>query len=206
MKRKIILIVLVFLFNLIWVNAISFTNELANKYHFVIKTNKTASNKNNIIDDLDVLLDTNLQYEDEDASIIGKKIDNYLIDEMDGYGELIAKYSIINEVNPYLVASMIIENTNCDTKCSVLVKQCNNVAKMLYEKDNISQASCFEGSYQKFNTIDDSIKNYIKFIKVKFYDNDLTNPGSIYQKYNKDVRWVFIINQYMTKIKNSPID
>jgi len=158
MKRKIILIVLVFLFNLVWVNAISFTNELANKYDFVIKTNKTNSNKNNIIDDLDVLLDTNLKYEDEEALIIGKKIDNYLIDEMDGYGELIAKYSIVNEVNPYLVASMIIENTNCDTKCSVLVKHCNNVSKMLYENDNISQTSCFGGSYQKFNSIDDSIK------------------------------------------------
>lgn len=206
MKRKIVLIILIFLFNVIWVNAISVTNKLVSHYNLVIVTKKNNTNTNNIIDDLDVYLDTNLVYEDEDSVVIGKKIDNFLIDELEGYGELIAKYSIANEVNPYLVASMIIENTNCDIKCSILVKKCNNVSKMSYDKDNISQASCFGGDYQKFNTIDESIKKYIKYIKINFFDNDLTTPNSIYKSYNKDVRWVFRVNEYMNKIKSSTVN
>lgn len=203
MKKRIILILFIFLFNIIWVNAISITNNLMENHNFVIKTGKKVNLNNNIIEDLDVLLETNLTYNEESADIIGNKIDIYLQNELDGYGELIAKYSIINEVDPYLIASMIIEATNCDSECSVLVKKCNNVSKLKYDYDNLNQISCFGGIYQKFNSLDDSIKSFIKFVKVNFYANELTTPGSIYKSYNKDVRWAFIVNQYINKIKNS---
>lgn len=206
MKRKIVLIIFVFLFNVIWVNAISVTNTLASHYNIVIKTNNQTNLNNNVImEEIDIMLENNLTYQDEDATIIGKKIDNYLKNEMAGYGELISKYAISYEVNPYLVAAMIVENTSCDTNCSVLVKKCNNVSKDLYNKDDIGEASCFGGSYQKFNTLDDSIKNFIKYVKSNFYANELTTPGTIYKAYNKDVRWVFRVNEYMNKIKNSTV-
>ncbi len=204
MKRKIILIVLVFTLNIIWVNAISVTNSLASHYNIVIKTKKkTNLNNNSIIDDIDVMLENSLAYEGEDAVIIGNKINKFLKAEMYGYGELISKYSIINNVNPYLVAAMIIENTECEEKCSVLVTKCNNVGKLYYNKDSLDGTSCFGGNYQNFSSIDESIKVYIKYIKTNFYDNDLTTPGTIYVSYKKDVRWVFIVNKYIDQIKSA---
>lgn len=100
---------------------------------------------------------------------------------------------------------MIIENTNCDSKCSVLVTKCNNVSKALYNKDNMTEAACFGGYYQKFNSVDDSIKYFIRYVKLNFYDQDLKTANAIYKAYNKDVRWVFIINQTIDKIKNSSV-
>jgi hypothetical protein len=206
MKRKVILIVFVLLLNMIWVNAIAVTNKLASHYNIVIKTKKqNAVSNNNILDDLDVMLENNLSYENEDATIIGKKIDNYLKAEIFGYGEFIAKYSIVNNVNPYLVAGMIIENTECDEECSILVTKCNNVGKITYNKENALETSCFGGSYQKFDSIENSIRVYIKYIKTNFYDKELTTPAAIYKSYKKDVRWVFRVNQTIDKIKNSSL-
>ena len=204
MKRKIILIIIVFLFNIIWVNAISITNSLASHYNIVIKTKpKTSLNNNNLMDDIDVMLENNLSYEDVDAITIGNKINNYLSGELSGYGELIAKYSIVNDINPYLVAGMIIENTECSDTCSVLVSKCNNVGKLLYNKDSLTETACFGGYYQSFRSIDDSIKNYIKYIKINFNDKELNTPSLIYKTYKKDVRWVFRVNDNIDKIKNS---
>ena len=204
MKRKIILIILVFLFNMIWVNAITVTNDFAAKNNLLIKiSQKTKLNNTRVMDDLDVMLDNNLSYEDVDAITIGNKINNYLKAEISGYGELIAKYSIVNEVNPYLVGAFIVENSECDETCSVLVTKCNNVGKLLYNKDNLTNTACFGGYYQSFKSIDDSVKSYIKYIKSNFYDKELTTPGTIYKAYNKDVRWVFRVNNLIDGIKNS---
>ena len=205
MKRKLILIILVFLFNILWVNAISVTNSFVKNNDIVIQVNPNPSNSNNIMDDLDVMLETDLNYNGEDSVVIGKKIDLYLKQELEGYGELISKYSIVNEVNPYLIASMIIEESECDLECTPLVKLCNNVAKISYNKDSLQEASCFGGNYQLFDSIDDSIKTYIKYIKTNFYDQELKTPNDMHKAYKKDVRWVFRVNQSMERIKNSNI-
>ena len=76
----------------------------------------------------------------------------------------------------------------------------------LYNKDSINQTSCFGGNYQKFNSLDDSIKSFIKFVKTNFYDKDLTTANSIASSYNKDARWIFVVNQNINKIKNSSLD
>lgn len=200
MKRKIILIIFVLVINVLWVNGITITNKLVSHYNIVIKTGtkNNSSSKPNIMDDIDVILNSDLNYNGESSVVIGKKIDNFLKDDLSGYGSLISKYAIANETNPYLIASMIIVETNCDLKCSVLVKKCNNV----YEAINTSGEACFGGEYQKFNSIDDSIKTFIKYSKTNFYDNDLTTPNSISKPLKKDVRWIFMVNQYMDKIKN----
>ena len=205
MKRKLILIIFVFLFNIVWVNAISITNKLASHYNIVIKTTNQNNLNNNIVDDLDIMLENNLTYNGEDAALIGKKIDNYLKEELAGKGELIAKYSASYEIDPYLIASMIIETTNCDSVCSVLVKKCNNVSKALYNKDNMTEASCCGGYYQKFNSVDDSIKYFIMYVKLNYYDQDIKTVSGIENANDKDVRWVFIINQMIDKIKNSSV-
>lgn len=206
MKRKIILIVLVFLFNIVWVNAISITNNLASHYNIVIKTKTNSSlNNGNIMDDIDVMLENNLSYDGVDAVTIGNKINTSLKGELTGYGELIAKYSIVNDVNPYLVAAIIVENTDCSDTCSVLVTKCNNVGKLLYNKESITETACFGGYYQSFKTIDDSIKSYIKYIKVNFYDKEMNTPNLMYKSYKKDVRWVFRVNNIIDQMKNSNV-
>lgn len=203
MKRKIILIILVFLLNIVWVNAISITNSLASHYDFVIKTKEQTNLTNTgIMDDLDVMLENNLSYDNVDATTIGNKINTALHGELSGYGEFIAKYSIVNNINPYLVAGMIVENTECSETCSVLVTKCNNVGKLIYNKDMLGESSCFGGYYRSFNTIEESIKVYIKYIKNNFYDKEMTTPGLIYNSYRKDVRWVFRVNEYMNQMKN----
>ncbi len=204
MKRKVILIILVFIFNIIWINAISITNSFAASNNLIIKIKqKTNLNNTGIMDEIDVMLDNSLNYENIDAVTIGNKINNYLKGELSGYGELIAKYSIVNNVNPYLVSAMIIENTECSDTCSVLVTKCNNVGKLVFNKDSLTESACFGGYYQNFKSIDDSIKVYIKYIKNNFYDKELTTPNTMYKKYNKDVRWVFRVNSIMDSIKNS---
>ena len=206
MKRKIILTISVLILNIAWINVISLTNNLAKHYNFVIHT-KQKVNMNNatIIDDIDVMLENNLTYEDVDSLVIGNKINTYLKGELAGYGELIAKYSIVNNVNPYLVAAMIIENADCDETCSVLVSKCRNVGKLPYDKEIIGEVACFGGYYRSFNNIEDSIKTYIKFINTNFYKKELTTPSTIYKSYKKDVRWVFRVNSYMEKMKNASI-
>ena len=204
MKRKIVLVVLVLLLNIAWINVIGITNSFAANNNFIIKIKQNTNlNNTGIIDDLDVILDNSLNYENVDAVTIGNKINKSLKGELSGYGELIAKYSIVNEVNPYLVSAMIIENTECNETCSVLVSKCNNVGKLIFNKDSITETSCFGGYYQSFKTIDDSIKSYIKYIKVNFYDKELTTPSAMYKIYNKDVRWVFRVNNIMDYIKKS---
>ncbi len=206
MKRKIILIILVFLLNIVWVNAISITNSLASHYDFVIKTKEQTNLTNTgIMDDLDVMLENNLSYDNVDATTIGNKINTALHGELSGYGEFIAKYSIVNNINPYLVAGMIVENTECSETCSVLVTKCNNVGKLIYNKDMLGESSCFGGYYRSFNTIEESIKVYIKYIKNNFYDKEMTTPGLIYNSYRKDVRWVFRVNEYMNQMKNAAV-
>lgn len=206
MKRKIILIILVFLLNIVWVNAISITNSLASHYDFVIKTKEQTNLTNTgIMDDLNVMLENNLSYDNVDATTIGNKINTALHGELSGYGEFIAKYSIVNNINPYLVAGMIVENTECSETCSVLVTKCNNVGKLIYNKDMLGESSCFGGYYRSFNTIEESIKVYIKYIKNNFYDKEMTTPGLIYNSYRKDVRWVFRVNEYMNQMKNAAV-
>lgn len=206
MKRKIVLIIFVFLFNIIWVNAISLTNNLASRYNFIIDTGNNNLDNPPLIEDIDIMLEGNLKYEEEDANVIGKKINNYLKNELLGSGDLIARYSIVNNMNPYLIAAILVEETGCDTSCSVIVKKCNNVYKAIYNKDNINETSCFGGSYKKFNTKEESIKSFIKYMKSNFYDKELTTASTIYSSYNKDVRWVFRVNEYINKIKNSSIE
>ena len=206
MKRKIIVIVFVFLFNILWVNAISLTNDLTSHYNLVIQTKEKSNLTNNtIVDDIDVMFENNLSYEDVDATTIGNKINTGLHGEISGFGELIAKYSIVNNVNPYLVAGMIIENSDCGDTCSVLVTKCKNVGKLPYNKDMIGETACFGGYYRNFNNVEDSIKAYIKYIRKNFYDKELTTPGTIYNTYNKDVRWAFRVNSYMEQMKNASV-
>ncbi len=204
MKRKFILIILVFILNLLWVNAISVTNELAATHDFVIQTSKKTNLQNNpLMEDLDVMLKTNLSYEGEDAVKIGHKIDNFLKDKLEGKGEVISKYAINSKLNPYLVASMIIEESGCDSECSFLVNKCNNVAKLYYNENNLAEKSCLGGYYQQFDSVDSSIRSYVRYIKENFYDKELTNLNDIYIVYKKDVRWLFRVNQRMDNIKKS---
>ena len=206
MKRKIILIIFVFILNILWVNAISVTNSLASHYNIVIETKRKTTLQNaTLIDDIDVMLENNLSYENVDAMTIGNKINTGLKGELAGFGELIAKYSIVNDVNPYLVAGMIIESAECNETCSVLVTKCNNVGKIAYDKDIIGETACFGGYYRSFRNIEDSIKTYIKYVKTNFYDKEMTTPGTIYSSYRKDVRWVFRINNYMDQMKNAAV-
>ncbi len=207
MKRKIILIILVFAFNIVWVNAITLTNSLASEYNIVIRTTKKANlNNTSVMKELDVMLRTDLSYENEDATVIGKKINNFLKKEMQGKGEVIAKYAIASEENPYLVAALIIEATECDTECTFLVKKCNNVGKLKYNKDNENEMACYGGFYQQFSSINDSIKSYVKYVKNNYYDQDLTTASSIAKATKKDVRWIFLVNEYINKIKNSTVE
>ena len=205
MKRKIILVIFVFLFNILWVNAISLTNDLTSHYNLVIETKEKKNQNNTIIDDIDVMFENDLSYEDVDATTIGNKINTGLHAEISGFGELIAKYSIVNNVNPYLVAGMIVENAECGETCSVLVTKCKNVGKLAYNKEMIGETACFGGYYRSFSNIEDSIKAYIKYIRKNFYDKELTTPGTIYNAYKKDVRWAFRVNSFMEQMKNASV-
>ena len=122
---------------------------------------------------------------------------------MEGKGEVISKYAINSKLNPYLVASMVIEESGCDSECSVLVNKCNNVGKLYYNENNLTEKACFGGYYQQFDSIESSIRSYVRYVRENFYDKELTNLNDIYKEYKKDVRWLYRVSQRMDNIKKS---
>lgn len=198
MKRKIIVLIFVSVFNFVLIEGINYTNQYMFKHNFLIRLNEDKEEKPSEVipgDDTPII---NTDYNGESASSIGKKIEKLLKkSDLEGYGEYIATTSIKKGVNPYLIGGIILENTNCAAECSIIVKNCNNVGELK------GSPGCFGGSYKKYNLIEESIDDLVNYIYDNFVSNDLTNPNAIYKKYGKDTTWAFKVNRYMEKIKKS---
>lgn len=197
MKRRIVVFVFVCLFNLVLVNGINYVNSLIGENNFLIRLNDEPKNENNNVD-IPVEEEEKNEYNGEDASKITTKLEKYLKKtELEGYASHIVSSSIKRNVNPYLIAGIIMENTNCKVECSIIVKSCKNVGSLK------GSPGCFGGKYKKYDYLEDSIDDLIDYIYDKFISNELTTPNAIYKKYGKDSSWAYKVSNYMDKIKRT---
>ncbi len=133
-------------------------------------------------------------WNNESKDKIVKKINKYLNSSLKNKGDFIVSYSIKQGIDPYLVTAVLLQETGCYWNCSKLVKKCNNVG------GNKGKPSCNNGSYRKFNTLDDGIKFAINKLN-KYYKKGLTTPKQINKYYATDKTWYKKVNNYIKKLK-----
>lgn len=136
--------------------------------------------------------------------------DNLTIDELaakidrnlgDGYiagkGALVASYCLEKGVDPYVATAIMLHETGCRSRCSSLVRQCNNVGGQK------GSPGCGGESYKSFPTLDEGIKGFIDNLYKNYYSRGLTTVEKIAPKYAEGSTWPTKINWYVNIIKNS---
>ena len=130
----------------------------------------------------------------ESKEVIAKKINKYLNSTLKGKGMFITEYSIKVGLDPYLAASVMLQETGCYWTCSKLTRSCNNVG------GNKGKPSCNGGSYRKFDTLEDGIKFAINKLN-SYYKRGYKTPKQINKFYATDKTWYKKVQRYMNKIK-----
>ena len=199
--RKWFIFAILLLFNLFLIYGINQANILMFNNNFMIYLNE-VDEEENIEEDtpvappVDEPVDTS--YDGESIEVIGGKIDKYYKKTpLEGYGEYIAKTSILKSVNPYLISGIILVNSSCKTECSVIFRECNNVS------GKKGDPGCFGGSYKKYNSLNDSISELVNDINKDFYTPEMQAPYKMYKSYGKNSSWAFKVNNYMDAIKRT---
>ena len=195
MKRKLIILIILLLFNILFILGISETNRLIETNKWMIYLNSSIDTS--ITDEPSQEVEK-FDYNGEQIETIGQKIDRvYAKTSLEGYGEYIAKNAVSKGVNPYLISGIILESTSCKTECSIIFKQCNNVAGMKGEP------GCFGGSYRVYKDIPEGIVDLINYISKNFNEEEMQNPNNMFKKYGKNVSWAFKVSEYMESIKRA---
>ncbi len=120
------------------------------------------------------------------------KLDKSLKSDLSGTGNLFAKYTIENGVDPYLAVAIVLHETGCYSSCSSAVKNKNNVGGMMSN-----------GSLISFNSLEEGIKSFVVNLKEKYYDKGLNTPELMNKKYAANPNWYVKINSYINKIKQA---
>lgn len=184
----------------------------------IIDENKEINNENteNIektnLNSLDDLLIKNLEvaikekeaeieasrivYDNMTMTELTEKLNRSLKNELAGYGELYASYSLEKGVDPYLAVAISLHETGCNGKCSNLMKSCNNVSGQK------GSPSCGAGSYKRFDTLEDGIKNYIDNLSANYYSRGYNTPETMQSRYAGSTSWAGKVNYYINLIKS----
>ena len=131
--RKGFIFLILLAFNFLLIYGINEANVLMFNNNFMIYLNAKDEPKEEQSEELPKKDETpvDTSFNGESFEEIGKKIDKYASKtQIEGYGEYIAKTSIMKGVNPYLISGIILESTNCKNECSVIFKECNNTSGM----------------------------------------------------------------------------
>ncbi len=195
--RKVLVFIILLGFDFFFIYGINYTNELMFKNNFMIYfKGRPVVIPIDEEEEEELIVDTD--YDGESYEQIGKKIDKVFAKTLlEGYGEFVAKVSISKGVNPYLIGGIILESTACETGCSFVFQQCNNVSKMKGEP------GCFGGMYKKYDSIGDSIKDLAGDISKRFYTKESQVPNKMYNDYGKNSTWAFKVSKIMENIKKS---
>lgn len=157
------------------------------------------SNEANTNEEVNDSTDTtnNIIYDGMTLEEISDQLNRSLNSTLAGKGDYIASYSIERGVDPYLATAIMLHETGCTWNCSTLVVSCNNVGGM---KGN---PSCGNGSYRKFNTLDEGIKAFIDNLANNYYAYGLTTPELMNSRYAESTAWAGKVNTYINKIKSN---
>ena len=198
--RKGFIFVILLAFNFLLIYGINEANLLMFNNNFMIYLNSedkpVEKEEDNPIASPEEPVDTSFNGESFEA--IGKKIDKYCAKtELEGYGEYIAKTSVMKSVNPYLIVGIILESTNCKNECSVIFKECNNTSGMK------GSPGCFGGSYKEYKKLEDSISDLVNKISHDFYTPEMQAPYKMYKDYGKSSSWALKVSNFMEAIKRT---
>ncbi len=126
------------------------------------------------------------------------KLDNNLgTDILAGKGYFIAVNCLELGVNPYVATAIILHETGCGNKCSNLARYCNNVGGQK------GSPGCNNGSYKRFDTLDEGILGFINNLYKNYYSLGLDTVEKIAPKYAEGNTWASKINYFVNKIQNS---
>ena len=192
--RKGLIFIIVLLFNFIFIYGINSLNTLMADNDFMIyfKGKPVIENEVNNPKDEEIFTD----YKGESIENITKKMEKFFIKtQLEGYGEKIASISVQKNVNPYLVAGIILESTSCKINCSVIFNECHNVFS------NKGKPGCFGGTYRVYNSVEDSIEDLVSDVKNRFPQEDDQVPSKMFKSYEKNATWAFKVSTYMEELK-----
>ena len=130
---------------------------------------------------------------EELSNQINKSLKGYIANK----GDLIARHSLDTGVDPFVATAIMLHETGCNGKCSVLATQCNNVGGQK------GYPRCGNGSFKRYDTLDDGIRGVINNLSKNYYGIGLNTVEKIAPKYAEGNTWAGKINYYVNKIRTA---
>lgn len=127
---------------------------------------------------------------------LSKKLDKSLTSNLTGTGHIFASKSVEYGIDPYLAVSISLLETGCKWGCSYLTRECNNVGGMK------GYPTCPGTSFRQFNSLEEGIEIFIENIALNYYQKGLTNAELMANKYaNGSTTWAAKVNNYLESVK-----
>lgn len=163
------------------------------------KNNKDEDNK--VVANIETSTTTTLPVKDivwDGLSLeeLTDKLNDNLYDTLKGYGIYFAEYSKDTGLDPYLAVSIVNLETGCKWGCSKLVKECNNIGGIK------GKPSCGNGSYKRYDSLEEGIKSYLDLIYYNYYLEGLDTAEKMNSKYAESTTWAEKVNKYYDEIVN----
>ena len=136
-------------------------------------------------------------YEGMTIEELAAQLDKSLKGYIAGKGYLIASYSLETGVDPFVATAIMLHETGCNSKCSVLTTQCNNVGGQK------GYPRCGNGSFKRYDTLDDGIRGVIGNLSRNYYGIGLNTVELIAPKYAEGNTWAGKINYYVNKVRTA---
>ncbi len=129
---------------------------------------------------------------------LAAKLDRNLgTDILAGQGYFIASKCLELGIDPYVATAIMLHETGCGSRCSNLARSCFNVGGQK------GSPGCNNGSYKKFNTLEEGITGFVNNLYKNYYSQGLDTVEKIAPKYAEGSSWPTKINNYVQKIRNS---
>ena len=121
------------------------------------------------------------------------KLNKYLKNKgvLANHGTLIATQSLVYGVDPYVAVAIMMHETGCNSSCSRLVRNKNNVGGMRGRS-----------GWQSFATLEDGINGFLSNLSRNYYKKGLDTPEKMAHKYaGGSTSWAGKIRNYMAVIE-----
>ena len=195
MTRRIVVFVIVGLFNVALLVGVNYSNKLIQEKDLMIYFGEKPKKEEVVVNPTEPKPVVINEWNGEKKEAIGKKIEKYYKDTaLEGYGERVAS-SANRNVDPYLIASIIYVNSGCKYGCQPIVRLCKNAA------GTTGSPNCMGGKYTKYNKLEDSFDDLVIYIRDTFTSDGIDNPYKMYKKYGKDSAWAYNVDKYRGLIK-----
>ena len=124
---------------------------------------------------------------------LSTKLNKYLKNKgvLANYGDFIATQSLAYGVDPYVAVAIMMHETGCNSQCSRLVRNKNNVGGMRGRS-----------GWQSFATLEDGINGFLSNLSRNYYKKGLDTPEKMANKYaGGSTSWAGKIRNYMAVIE-----